>query len=177
MDPFIGEVRLMGFGFAPVGWAKCDGTLLPISQNTALFALLSTQYGGDGIRTFALPDLRGRTPIHRGTAGGVVYPQGKMSGTESVTLGLSAMPPHTHTATGSTDNGNAQAPSATVLLANCNFGRNNDLPTYVLPTGLTQLHPSTIGTTGTGQGHDNMQPSCTLNFCIATTGIWPARPA
>jgi microcystin-dependent protein len=163
-EPFLSEIRIMSFGFAPNGWALCDGQQLPVNQNQALFALLETTYGGDGETTFALPDLQGRTPIHRG--GG--YPQGQRGGEQSHILTVSELPSHTHVLNASGGAG-AQRGGANAVLANA----GSDL--YVQPQGLTQMSPGAVGTTGGGQPYENMQPYLTLTFCIALKGTFPPR--
>lgn len=168
MDPFIGEIRLFGFNYAPRGWAMCQGQLLPISPNTALFALLGTQYGGDGRNTFALPDLRGRVPIGVGQGTGTSpYQQGQTGGQEQVTLQPPQLPPHNHTV--------AASASAT--------GKNpsNALPA-VTPDGASygttadmSMSSTMVGGGGNGQPHENRQPYLALNWCIALEGIFPPR--
>ena len=153
----------MSFGFAPKGWAQCNGQLLPINQNQALFSLLGTMYGGDGRTTFALPDLRSRTPIHMGEG----FVQGQSGGEQSHTLSLSEMTMHEHLAVGTTSNADSPAPGGNFL------GAANNMYT---PSGnLTPLHPSSISTVGGSQAHENMQPYLTLNLCIALVGIFPSR--
>jgi microcystin-dependent protein len=161
--PFLGEVKLVGFGFAPRGWALCDGQIMPINQNQTLFALLGTTYGGNGSTTFGLPDLRGRTPIHMGEG----FKTGQKGGAEGVALDVATMPAHPHPAMGTTAAGTQPLPADAVLAATNNL--------YRQPTTLTPLHPGTVGNTGGGQAHNNMQPFLTLNFAIATSGIFPSR--
>lgn len=164
MDPFIGEIRMFAGNFAPVGWLICDGTLLPIQNYDALYSLLGTTYGGNGTTTFALPDLRGRIPIHRNTQ----YPQGAAGGTETVTLTPAQLPAHTHTAKvqsaaadQASPTGNVWATSPTSQFAN------------VTPSGT--MSPSTVAIAGASQPHDNMMPFQVLNFIIATEGIFPTQ--
>ena len=161
---FISEIRLMSFGFAPQGWAQCNGQLLPINQNQALFSLLGTTYGGNGQTNFALPDLRGRVPIHEGQG----HTLGERAGQEFHTLILSEMPAHIHTAQASTNTGNVQNGAGNVLGAVP--GR-----IYADPGNLAPLHPSTVTNVGGSQPHENRQPLLTLNYCIALTGIFPSQ--
>lgn len=179
-EPFLGEIRLLAFNFAPRGWADCNGQLLPIAQNTALFSLLGTIYGGDGRTTFALPDLRGRAAIHTGTGPGLSpRTQGSRSGQEVVTLGVSNLPAHNHLATstanvvavaGNTNDavGNFWADDAGVSSATYHTGPAN----ATMNAGAVQ---TTIGNSGGGAPHDNMQPFLTLRYCIAITGLFPSR--
>jgi microcystin-dependent protein len=163
-EPFLGEIKIMAFGYAPRNWAMCNGQQLPINQNQALFSLLGTTYGGNGQTTFALPDLRGQTPIHfnknlRGTKGGE----------KSHTLTMQEMTLHIHVATATSTNGGVIIPTSNLLA-----GGTPQL--YHSPDGnLTALNPATIGNTGGSQPHENMQPFLTLNFCIALIGIFPSQ--
>jgi microcystin-dependent protein len=161
--PYMSEIRIMSFGFAPKGWAQCDGQLLPINQNQALFALLGTQFGGNGQTNFALPDFRGRTPIHVG-AGFII---GQRGGEPSHTLSMAEMTAHMHVAQGTTTNADVSAPTGNFLGA-----ANNE---YAPAANLTPLHSSSITNAGGGQPHENMQPYLTLNFCIALQGVFPSR--
>jgi microcystin-dependent protein len=171
-EPFIGQIQLVGFNFAPRGWAFCNGQLLPISQNTALFSLLGTTYGGDGETTFALPDLRGRVPVHSGSSSGPGLsprPLGQRSGQETVTLNTTQIPAHAHTfsAPVSSDSGETDTPEGGVPAV-----ASEDI--YAESTDSVGL-ASTTGNTGGGQGHNNMQPYLVVNFCIALTGIFPSQ--
>jgi len=166
MDPFIGEVKLLPWNWAPKGWALCNGALLPIAQNSALFSLLGTQYGGNGTTTFALPDLRGRAPVSFG--GG--FAQGESTGTEKVTLTQTTMPGHNHNF------------AATSALATSNSGNGlifaNDPsdPIHFLGSGTPfPIDPSSIGIAGSGQPHQNMQPFLVMSYCIALFGVFPSR--
>jgi microcystin-dependent protein len=159
--PFLGELRLMSFDFAPKGWATCDGALLPINQNQALFSLLGTMYGGNGQTTFQLPDLRGRTPVHVGA--GLV--QGQAVGEEFHTVTVSELPEHLHMLRVSTADADQSAPS--VLAGSTNLYRE--------ASGLTALHPATLASRGGSQPHENRQPYLTLNWCIALAGLFPSR--
>jgi microcystin-dependent protein len=160
----MAEIRLVSFNFAPRGWATCDGQILPINQNQALFSLLGTTYGGDGRFTFALPDLRGRTPIHAGSG----FTLGERGGEQGHTLGISELPSHTHPVNASPSTGNNVVPTNNVLASSLN-------QTYRAPDqALTSLLPATITNAGGSQAHLNMQPFLTLNFTIALTGIFPS---
>jgi len=168
-DQFLAEVRIFPFFFAPTGWAFCDGQLMPISQNTALFSLLGTYYGGDGKSTFALPDLQGSAPMQTGQGQGLSERfLGEMSGVESITLLQSEIPVHTHTMQSSNDDVNNINPGGRY------YGRGN--PVFSPPSALGQLAVQCVAPAGGGLPHNNMQPYLTLNFCIALQGIFPQRP-
>ena len=152
----------MSFAFAPKGWALCNGQLLPINQNQALFSLLGTTFGGDGRVNFALPDLRGRTPIHVGSG----HTLGEQGGAQAHTLSIAELPTHTHVVNASSTNAATPIPSGNVLAASNNL--------YASPTNLTSLNPSVVTNIGGSQAHLNMQPFLTLNFCIALQGIFPS---
>jgi microcystin-dependent protein len=166
-EPFLSEIRIMSFNFPPKGWAFCNGQFLPINQNQALFSLLGTTYGGNGQTTFALPDLRGRIPIHVG----VGFTLGQAGGQTSHTLTMSEMPAHTHFVNASSSQGNAQNP---------NFGGTGNLlaqdpgNVYGPPQNLTALNAGSVSNVGGSQPHENMQPYLALNFCIALVGIFPS---
>jgi microcystin-dependent protein len=162
-EPFLAEIRIMSFVFAPKGWALCNGQLLPINQNQALFSLLGTTYGGDGRVNFALPDLRARTPIHMGNG----HTLGERGGEQAHTLSISEIPTHTHALRASADNGDAPVPAGNYL------GSANNL--YTAAANLTALDPSTVTNAGGSQAHLNMQPFLTLSFCIALQGIFPSQ--
>lgn len=169
-EPFIGEIRMFGFNFAPSGWATCDGQLLSIAQNTALFSLLGTQFGGNGQTNFALPDLRGRVPLHQGQGPGLSpRTMGESSGSEAVTLLSSQLPAHTHPFTPpcSTDDPNAGSPKN-------NFPASVGTPIYAT-TANGNMGAGTTGPAGGSQPHSNLQPFLTVNFCIALQGIFPSR--
>ena len=170
-DPFVAEIRIFPFNFAPHGWAFCDGQLMPISQNTALFSLLGTTYGGDGKSTFALPDLQGRAPLQQGQGPGLsLYDLGQEDGTETVTLLTSEMPVHNHTLRADTiDLGDTNIPNPSATFAQSAGG------TLYATTSDTQLGVEALGITGGGLPHNNMQPYLTLNFCIALQGVFPPR--
>jgi microcystin-dependent protein len=172
-DPFVGEIRMFAFNFPPTGWAYCNGQLMPISQNTALFSILGTFYGGDGKSTFALPDLQGRVPLHQGQGQGLVQRfLGEESGTEAVTLLSSEMPAHNHQMQAhALDGGDVQLPSAQSLFA-ASVGGKVYQPT---PTPGKVLALQALAPVGGDQPHNNLQPYLALNFCIALQGIFPPR--
>lgn len=170
MDSYIGEIRIFGGNFAPRDWAFCNGQLLPISQNTALFSILGTTYGGDGISNFALPDLRGRAPIHQGNGPGLTPRSlGEVGGASSVTLIESEMPNHNH-APRSQSTANKTSPIGNVW-ANTD-GRGSPF-VYSDSQPNTQMNPQAIQPTGGSQAHNNMQPYLGLNFIISLTGTYP----
>jgi len=162
-EPFLSEIRMFSFGFAPRGWALCNGQLLSINQNQALFSLLGTTYGGNGITTFALPNLEGRVPIHMGN--GVVL--GQQAGEANVTINISELPQHTHIVQANSA-ANASGPSSTAVPG------GGGVEGYG-PTPATPMNPAIIGPTGSSQPHNNMQPYLTINFSIALQGIFPSR--
>ncbi len=168
-NPFIGEIRLFGGNFAPVGWAFCDGSLLSIGEYDALFNLIGTTYGGDGQSTFALPDLRGRVPVHQGTDAGTSYTPGQTGGVESVTLTSAQVPAHTHTFSGSSDTASTTSPAGAVpatMGSVTTFAYGTDLP----PAAFA---PAMVSTVGGNQPHDNLQPYLAVSFIIAVEGIYP----
>lgn len=168
-EPFLAEIRIVGFNFAPRGWAFCDGQILPINQNQSLYSLLGTTYGGDGRTTFALPDLRGRTPIHVGQSdSGFTHMLGQKSGEETHTLSANEMPMHDHALQASNDPGDQNSPGGNLF---ANAGTN----LYAAPSNLVNLNANTVSNVGGGQAHDNMQPYIALNFCIALQGLFPSR--
>ena len=179
MDPFIAEIRMFAGNFAPRGWAFCNGQLMAISQNTALFALLGTTYGGDGKSTFALPNMLDNAPMQPGQGQGLsLRDLGEMSGAESVTLLTSEIPIHTHNVQATTTNGNTDQPAGAAL-ARGNFsfqGNSGAVPMYFNGAPDTNMAFQAISPSGGGLPHNNMQPYLTLNFCIALQGIFPARP-
>jgi microcystin-dependent protein len=162
-EPFLSEIRIMAFGFAPKGWALCNGQILQISQNQALFSLIGTTYGGNGVTTFGLPNLQGRTANHVGTG----FVLGQAAGEATHTLTTNEVPSHTHTANGSSTAADSDLPAQNYLGAADNI--------YAPPAHLTAIHSSTVTSAGGGQPHDNMQPYLVLNFCIALTGIFPTQ--
>jgi microcystin-dependent protein len=174
---FLGQIGFFGFNFAPVGWANCSGQILPISQNTALFSLLGTFYGGNGTSNFALPDLRSRTPIHQGTGGGGTYVIGETGGTETVTLTINSMPLHAHPFQVTNAAAAEFVASATTIFGQASRGKAPGTPEnfYGPNTPNVTLSPQTVGNTGGSQPHNNIQPSLVANFCIALQGVFPAR--
>lgn len=162
-EPFLSEIRLMSFDFAPRGWALCNGQLLPINQNQGLFSLLGTTFGGDGRVNFALPDLRGRVPIHVGSG----HTLGERGGTPFHTLSVAELPTHTHTVNASATPGDTAVPGGTVLA-------NSPSRLYRDASNLTSLRPGSISNIGGSQAHLNMQPFLTISFCIALQGIFPS---
>jgi microcystin-dependent protein len=176
MVPFIGQVQPLAFNFAPKGWALCDGQLLPISQNTALFSLLGTTYGGDGRNTFALPDLRSRVPVHFGTSQtGEHFALGEMAGVETVTLNVTQLPVHNHAFLGASADATATIASDGAALAKA--ARPSGAPNnFYGPMSPPQpLNSESIASTGSTEAHDNLQPYLTINWCIALVGIFPSR--
>jgi len=171
-EPFLGQLMLFPFGFAPKNWALCNGALLQISKFQALFSLLGTTYGGDGRTTFGLPDLRGRTPISSGQlAGGGNYPLGQMGGEELHTLNTSEVPPHNHNLQGVNAAANAFIP-ANNLLANTAGALTIYQPN---PTSGSKLAPASMANAGGSQAHENRTPFLAMTWCIALTGIFPTR--
>lgn len=170
-EPFLGELRLMSFNYAPRGWAFCDGQLLAIAQNQALFALLGTTYGGNGQTTFALPDLRGRAPMHAGPSSAGNVALGERGGAESVTLTAGQLPIHTHTLAASSDLANASVPGNALPAAKPRGGMNR----YAAPGSETLMAPSSLAPAGGSQPHPNMQPFTVLTWAIALQGIFPSR--
>ncbi|HRC84223.1 MAG TPA: tail fiber protein [Thermoanaerobaculia bacterium] len=161
-EPFLSEIRMMSFGFAPKGWALCNGQLLPINQNQGLFSLLGTTYGGDGRVNFGLPNLQGRVPIHVGGS----HTLGERGGEQAHTLSISEIPQHTHVAQASSSNAGTPIPTSDVLAAANNL--------YAAATNLLALGSSTVANVGGSQAHLNMQPFLVLNFSIALQGIFPS---
>ena len=172
MSPFVAEIRIFPFNFAPKGWAFCDGQLLPISQNTALFSLLGTTYGGDGKSTFALPDLQGNAPLQAGQGVGATYYLGEMGGSETVTLLQSEMPVHSHAfAADAPVSADTATPSPVASFAQSTGGTLYQTTS----TNGDYLAPTALGISGGSLPHNNMQPYLTLNFCIALQGVFPPR--
>jgi microcystin-dependent protein len=171
-DPFVAEIRIFPFNFAPKGWAFCNGQLLPISQNTALFSLLGTTYGGDGKSTFALPNMQGNAPMFWGQGPGLsLYDEGQQGGTETVMLLQTEMPAHAHQASGGSGSGPTSPANNTW---GAGAGRTPP-PTYADGSPNAIMAPMTVAISGGSFPHNNMQPYLTLNFCIALQGIYPPR--
>jgi microcystin-dependent protein len=162
-EPFLAEIRLMSFVFAPKGWALCNGQLLPINQNQPLFALLGTTFGGNGQTNFALPDFRGKVPIHVGSG----HTLGEQGGTQAVTLTIAQLPTHTHVLNGTANNGNSLLPPGNLLAQTAT-------QLYAPPGALQPMNAGSVTNVGGSQAHLNMQPFLTLNFCIALQGIFPS---
>ena len=164
-EPFLAEIRIVGFNFAPRGWAFCDGQILPINQNQSLYSLLGTTYGGDGRTSFGLPDLRGRTPIHVSDG----HREGQKSGEEKHTLTIAEMPQHSHTFRVANKTFNNRTPDGNVLATSA-------LPTYIDYEATNKtLNTGTVLPVGSEQNHENMQPYIALAFCIALQGLFPSR--
>lgn len=172
MDPFVAEIRIFPFNFPPKGWAFCDGQLLPLSQNTALFSLLGTTYGGDGKSTFALPDMQGNAPMHPGQGPGLsLHDLGETAGSQTVSLLESEIPAHSHGMLAATPPATLNAPAAGRALARSSGGT-------VYKLGVTPdvtMAPQALAPAGGDQPHNNMMPYLTLNFCIALQGVYPPR--
>lgn len=162
-EPYLAEIRIMSFAFPPKGWALCNGQTLPINQNLALFALLGTTFGGNGQTNFALPDLRGRVPIHPGSG----YTVGQNGGAQSHSLTAQQMPTHSHVLQGSTLAGDATRPNGRLLAT-------EPASTYAPPPATVALAAASVTTVGGSQPHPNMQPYLTISFCIALQGIFPS---
>lgn len=163
-EPYLGEIRLFGGNFAPLNWVPCDGRLLSISDNDALYALIGTTYGGDGLTTFAVPDLRGRAPFHHSSN----YPIGSRGGTETVTLTTQEMAAHTHLPAVKAATGSASAPAANY------WAGNSDFECYAQTAPNASFNPGAIGLAGGSQPHENMMPFTTVTFIMATAGIYPS---
>ena len=164
-EPFLSEIRIMSFVFAPKGWALCNGQLLPINQNQALFSLLGTTYGGDGRVNFGLPDLQARVPIHMGSG----HTLGERSGEQAHTLSISELPTHTHVLNATATNATQPIPTANLL------ARQAPANPYVAPAALAGMNPASVANVGGSQAHLNMQPFLTLSFCVALQGIFPSQ--
>ncbi len=172
-NPFLGEIRAFSFAFAPRGWALCNGQLLPISQNTALFSLLGITYGGNGIQTFALPNLQGRVALHFGNA----FVQGQIDGEEAVALTTAQIPLHTH-AVNAAANSAANAgnvPGPTVILGSGSTNQSGNPAVSIYNNAAPNLALAPLAAIGSGQAHENRMPSLVLNYCIALSGIFPSR--
>jgi len=172
-DPFVAEIRIFPFNFAPKGWALCNGQLMPISQNTALFSLLGTTYGGDGKSTFALPDLQGSAAMHPGQGPGLsLHDLGETGGSDTVTLLQSEIPAHTHGLRGSNTTGDNPVPGGNTL------ARPGQTTIYQQNSSanLVQIAPEALPPAGSSLPHNNLMPYLTLQFCIALQGVFPPRP-
>ena len=178
-DPFLGQISSVGFNFPPTGWMLCQGQTLPISQYTALFSLLGTSYGGNGTTNFQLPNLQGNVPINYGTGPGLTpYNIGETDGAENVTLTLATTPPHNHSFTVQDTQNSVTPPTAGMAFAKTSPGSQGPLNAYALPSNgtATILAASAMGPSPSGnQPHNNMQPSLAINWCIAISGVYPAR--
>jgi microcystin-dependent protein len=163
-EPFLSEIKIMSFNFAPKGWALCNGQFLPINQNQPLFALLGTTYGGNGQTTFALPNLQGRVPIHMGSG----HTLGETGGSQSVTINIQQLPAHFHTLNANSAAGDATIPDGAVLAT-------APANTYGNATSLVAMHAASVLPIGGSQAHQNMQPYLTVSFCIALQGIFPSQ--
>jgi microcystin-dependent protein len=172
-DPFVAEIRIFPFNFAPRGWAWCNGQILPLSQNTALFSLLGTTYGGDGKSTFALPDLEGRVPMHPGQGPGLsLHDLGEMGGSDTVSLLESEIPAHSHAILTANFPGDVQTPQPAVSLARTGGGNSYQTTTN---QNVVSMSPSALSPAGGDQPHNNLQPYLTFYFNIALQGVFPPR--
>jgi len=163
-QPFVGEIRMAGFNFPPAGWARCDGSLLPIAENDTLFNLIGTTYGGDGQSTFALPDLRGRMPVHAGNG----LTLGQVGGVEQVTLTSNQIPSHTHAAQAQNSVGNSASPANSVWA-------NSTLNQFTAGPAAAAMNAANVAASGGNQPHDNMMPFTAVNFIISLFGIYPTQ--
>ncbi|MBT9097285.1 phage tail protein [Methylovulum psychrotolerans] len=174
-EPFVGEIRMVGFNYAPRGWALCDGHTLPVAQYQALFALLGVTYGGDGRTTFGLPDLRGRVPVNQGTGPGLsTYVMGQKAGSETVTLTSAQIPNHTHSLNVSSSQGTLATPVNNFLAVPVDNNGTANMQDFA-PTANATMNAAAIGATGGNQAHTNIQPYLCVNFIIALNGIFPSR--
>src|SRR5436305_553746 len=170
MDPFVAEIRIFPFNFAPKGWAWCDGQILPLSQNTALFSLLGTTYGGDGKSNFALPDLQGRAPMHPGQGPGLsLHDLGETGGSETVTLLESEIPSHSHGMVASSQQGLENSAQGQLIAS------GDGVNSFGTPNPIVQMSDNALAPAGGDQPHNNMQPYLTFYFCIALQGVYPPR--
>lgn len=170
-EPFLSQINMVGFNFAPRGWALCDGQILPINQNQSLYSLLGTTYGGDGRTSFALPDLRGRTPVHFGSGtSGQNIPLGGKGGAETVTLTMAEIPSHSHSFRCNSGSGTTSNPLNNYY-AETGFGDNE----YIASGTSQPMGANSLRNTGGGQSHENMQPYLTINYIIALQGVFPSR--
>ena len=162
-EPFLSEIKMVSFNFPPKGWAFCNGQTMPINQNQALFSLLGTTYGGNGMTTFALPNLQGKVPVHMGSG----FALGQTGGEASHTLSIADMPQQPHVFQGTTNNADYPAVTGNLMATSANL--------YTAANNLTTLDPSTVGNAGGSQAHENMQPYLAVSFCIALQGIFPTQ--
>jgi len=172
---YIGQIQPYGFNFAPRNWAQCNGQVMAIQQNPALFSLLGTMYGGNGTTTFALPNLQSRVPMHAGTSPFGTYPQGSAGGVENVTIDITTMPSHRHTFFGSTDGGTDNQPEDNSVLADVANNKVAPAPYYAPDTTPQPINPLSIAAVGGNQPHSNLQPYLAVNWCICTFGVFPSR--
>jgi microcystin-dependent protein len=176
MEPFLGSLLLVPYNFAPNGWALCNGQLLPISQNTALFSLLGTYYGGDGVSTFALPDLRGRVPISAGQGPGLQsYQLGESGGAETATLQVPQLPPHNHSVNTVSGAATSKSPANQLLATSTGASVAGAPEIYAAPQPTSTLAPNAVSQTGSGQPVDIRTPYLTFNWIIALVGVYPSR--
>jgi microcystin-dependent protein len=169
-EPYLGQIAMVGFNFAPVGWAFCNGQLMPINQNTALFSLIGTFYGGDGVTTFALPDLRGRVPIHQGAGPGLRnYVVGQTGGEEQVSLTIAQIPAHTHPLLGQSALGNSASPTGNIWAA------QSRLNVFSSAVPDSPMGAGAIGMAGSGLPHDNRSPYLSITYIIALEGVYPSQ--
>jgi microcystin-dependent protein len=168
-EPYVGEIRMFGGSFAPQGWAFCDGRLLPIAEYTVIFNLIGTTYGGDGITTFGLPDLRGRVPVHQGSNGATTYVIGQSAGNENVTLNTNQLPSHNHVLQAGTTAGTQASPSNNALAG------SSSLAFYTTDAPATAMAPSGVGVSGGSLPHNNMQPFLCVSFIISLFGVFPTQ--
>jgi microcystin-dependent protein len=175
MDPFLGEIKMVGFNFAPQGWALCDGSVLSIQQNTALFSLLGTTYGGNGTTNFALPDLRGRVPVHQGDGPSTSpYMLGQQGGAETVVLTTAQMPTHSHALAANSATGSATSPIGGFIASE--IDSNIGAVSAFSPSSNGSMNAGAVAASGGSQAHNNLQPYLCVNFIIALQGIFPPRP-
>ncbi|HEY0107200.1 MAG TPA: tail fiber protein [Rhizomicrobium sp.] len=175
-QPFIGQIQPFSFNFAPRGWAMCNGQLMSVSQNTALFALIGTYYGGNGTSTFALPNLQSRAPMGQGAYQGNTYTMGEIGGLEGVTLNINQIPMHSHAFFGTADQGDENPPTVGAALAAVHKNTPPADSFYAADTNALQpINPGTVSPVGGNTPHENLQPYLVLNWCIATVGIFPSR--
>lgn len=176
MEEYLATIKIFAGNFAPKGWAFCNGQILPISQNTALFSLLGTTYGGNGVTTFALPDLRGRAPIHAGQGPGLSnYALGQVGGSENVTLIVSNLPAHTHALNVNNGDGTTHTPTASTSVAAPLDVNGDSVNGFTANAPNTPLAPTSIGSTGGTQPHENRAPYLAINYIICLAGIYPSR--